>query len=191
MPIVDDNKIQSFTTPAELSHWLALNHATQTELWVKIFKINSGITSVNWDDVVIEVLCWGWIDGIKKSIDEHAYLQRITPRKAQSSWSKRNVQHVERLMTQGRMQEAGLIHVRAAQADGRWDNAYSTSEMAVPADFIAELEKHSTAKQFFNTLTKANRFVIAYGLSSAKRATTRQNRFDKYLAMLQREEKPS
>jgi len=146
--------------------------------------------SVTWDDVVIESLCWGWIDGIKKSFDDQAYLQRVTPRKARSNWSKRNTEHVERLITDGRMTEPGLVHVRAAKADGRWENAYTVSEMEVPADFLAALERKPKAKQHFETLTKSSRSVIAYGLTSAKKPETRQRRFEKFIDMLARKEKP-
>ena len=190
MPEPDPLKIIAFETPQDLSEWLKLNHATENELWVKIFKQNTGIQSVTWNDVVIESLCWGWIDGVKKSIDAQAYLQRITPRKARSSWSKRNTEHVERLISERRMKEPGLVHVRAAKADGRWENAYVVSEMEVPADFLAALEKQPGIKQFFETLTKSSRYVIAYGLTSAKKAETRKNRFDKYMAMLINGEKP-
>ena len=140
---------------------------------------------------MIESLCWGWIDGIKKSLDEQAYLQRISPRKARSVWSKRNRAHVERLIDQGRMQPAGLQQVLAAKADGRWAQAYAASEIEVPTDFIQALESNQTAKTFFATLTKSNRFVIAHGLISAKRATTRQKRFDQYMGQLAHEQKPS
>lgn len=191
MPEPDPKKILTFSSPSDFGQWLANNHASETELWVKIFKKKSEIPSVTWDDVVIEALCWGWIDGIKKSIDEQAYLQRVTPRKARSVWSKRNRDHCERLMKEGRMMEPGLAQVRAAKADGRWDNAYSVSEMEVPEDFIAALDSQPKAKQFFETLTKSSRYVIAHGLISAKKAETRQRRFDKYFDMLGREEKPS
>jgi uncharacterized protein YdeI (YjbR/CyaY-like superfamily) len=179
-----------FLSPKELGQWLKLNHSTENELWVKIYKKNSGIQSVTWDDVVIEVLCWGWIDGVKKSIDDQAYLQRITPRKARSNWSKRNTEHVERLISEGRMMETGLMHVRAAKADGRWENAYVVSEMEVPADFLAALERNPKVKQFFETLNKSSRYVIAYGLISAKKPETRQKRFTKFMNMLVHEEKP-
>ncbi len=190
MPEPDPSKIIPFATPKEFARWLEVNHASESELWVKIFKKNTGIASVTWDDVVIESLCWGWIDGIKKSIDEHAYLQRITPRKARSSWSKRNRAHVGRLIKEGRMKEPGLVHVRAAKADGRWDNAYAVSEMKVPADFLAALENKPKAKQFFATLTKASHYVIAHGLTSAKKAETRERRFSKFIDMLTNEQKP-
>ncbi len=191
MPEPDLLRIMTFVTSKDLSEWLKVNHATESELWVKIFKKNTGIQSVTWNDVVVEILCWGWIDGVKKSIDDQAYLQRITPRRARSNWSKRNTDHVERLIGEGRMKEAGLVHVRAAKADGRWENAYVVSEMEVPADFLAALENQPKVKLFFETLNKSSRYVIAYGLTSAKKPETRKRRFEKFIDMLIREEKPS
>ena len=186
----DPEKIQTFTSAKDLGQWFKANHAIKSELWVKVFKVKTGIISVTWNDVVVEALCWGWIDGIKKSIDDQAYLQRITPRKARSNWSKRNRDHVERLINEGRMMETGLVHVRAAKADGRWENAYSVSEMKVPKDFIAALEGKPKAKQFFETLTKSSHYVIALGLTSAKKPETRQRRFLKFMDLLVSEEKP-
>ena len=191
MPEPNPEKIISFVSPEDLGLWLKVNHATESELWVKIFKVKTGIPSVTWDEVVVEALCWGWIDGIKKSIDEQVYLQRLTPRRAQSNWSKRNREHVERLISEGRMMESGLTHVRAAKADGRWARAYVASEMKVPSDFLEALECKPKAKQFFRTLTKSSLYVIAYGLTSAKKPETRQRRFQKFIDMLVREEKPS
>lgn len=191
MPEPDPARIMAFASSKDFGRWLKINHAIESELWVKIFKKKTGISSVAWDDVVIESLCWGWIDGIKKSIDDQAYLQRVTPRKARSNWSKRNREHVERLISEGRMTELGLAHVRAAKADGRWENAYTTSEMKVPTDFLAALDSKPKAKQFFEALTKSNRYVIAYGLISAKKPETRQRRFAKYIGMLTNEEKPN
>ena len=191
MPDPSAENTLSFATSDELDQWLKVNHANETELWIKIFKKGSAIPSVTWNDVVIEALCWGWIDGIKKSIDDKAYVQRITPRKAQSNWSKRNTEHVARLISEGRMMEPGLIHVRAAKADGRWENAYTVSDMTVPDDFIAALNNKPNAKRFFETLTKSNKYVIALGLTSAKKTQTRQKRFDKYMDMLANEIKPS
>jgi uncharacterized protein YdeI (YjbR/CyaY-like superfamily) len=190
MPEPDPLKIMTFATPEDLGKWLKVNHCTESELWVKMFKKNTGIQSVTWNDVVIEALCWGWIDGVKKSIDEQAYLQRLTPRTKRSNWSKRNTEHVERLINAERMQTSGLVHVQAAKADGRWENAYVVSEMEVPEDFIAALENQPIAKQFFETLNKANRYVIAYGLTSAKKPETRLRRFEKFMNMLVLEEKP-
>lgn len=190
MPEPDPAKIMNFETAKDLGRWLMMNHATESELWVKIFKKKTSIPSVIWDDVVVESLCWGWIDGIKKSIDEQAYLQRITPRKERSNWSKRNREHAERLISEGRMTEHGLVHIRAAKADGRWENAYVISEMEVPEDFLLALNSNPKAKQFFESLNKSSRYVIAYGLISAKKPETRQRRFEKFMDMLVREENP-
>lgn len=188
MPVPDPTKILTFTSSQHLDEWLKKNHKTENELWVKIFKKKTGIASVTWDDVVVESLCWGWIDGIKKSIDEQSYLQRITPRKAKSEWSKRNTEHAERLINEGRMKESGLAHVRAAKSDGRWASAYTASTVEVPADFLSALENNPKAKQFFDTLTKSKRYVIAHGLASAKKPETRQKRFQKFIDMLSRKE---
>ena len=191
MPQPDPARIKTFASPRALEQWLKMNHATESELWVKIFKKNTGIPSVTWDDVVIESLCWGWIDGIKKSIDDQAYLQRVTPRKPRSKWSKRNREHAERLIEQGRMTEAGHLHIRAAKADGRWENAYSASELNVPNDFLSAIEGKPKAKEFYESLTKSSRFVIAYGLTSAKKPETRKRRFDKFMDMMDRGENPA
>jgi uncharacterized protein YdeI (YjbR/CyaY-like superfamily) len=190
MPKLGAPKTMTFKSPKELSKWLQANHATESELLIKMFKKGSGIPSANWNEVVIEALCWGWIDGVKKSLDDQAYLQRITPRKTRSNWSKRNTEHVDRLIIEGRMKEPGLVHVRAAKADGRWESAYAASEMKVPADFLAAMESMPKAKQFYETLTKSNRYVIAYGLESAKKSATRQRRFKKFMDMLINKEKP-
>ena len=191
MPKPNPDKILTFTTPQALGCWLKDNHSSETELWVKIFKKNTGVESVSWDDVVVESLCWGWIDGIKKSLDDQAYLQRITPRKAGSNWSKRNREHAERLISEGRMRDAGLLHVHAAQADGRWENAYVASEMQIPDDFLKALECKPEAEAFYAKLTKSSRYVIAHGLISAKKPETRERRFNKYMDMLVRGVKPA
>jgi len=191
MPEPDPAKIMTFALPKDLGRWLKVNHATESELWVKLYKKGTGIASVTWDDVVIESLCWGWIDGVRKSLDALAYLQRITPRKARSNWSKRNREQAERLISEDRMQAPGLEQVNSAKADGRWENAYAASEMNVPADFLAALERRPKAKRFFETLNKSDRYVIAYGLTSAKKPETRQRRFDKFMDKLVLEEKPA
>lgn len=191
MPVPNPEKILAFASSQHLDQWLKKNHAIETELWIKIFKKKTGIASVTWDDVVVAALCWGWIDGVRKSIDEQSYLQRITPRKAKSDWSKRNTEHVERLIHEGRMQEPGLAQVRAAKSDGRWESAYTASAIEVPADFLLALENNPKAKQFYNTLTKSKRYVIAQGLVSAKKSETREKRFQKFMDMLGRNEKPT
>ena len=191
MPEPTSKKTRAFKSPQDLHKWLERNHALQDELWIKIFKKGSGVASVTWNEVVIETLCWGWIDGVKMSLDDSAYLQRITPRKPRSAWSRKNTEHVERLIAEARMQEPGLAQVRAAKEDGRWENAYApASEMEVPADFLAAVESRVRIKKFYETLNKTNRYAIAYGLTTAKRPDTRQRRFDKFMDMLRRKEAP-
>ncbi|WNC72355.1 YdeI/OmpD-associated family protein [Thalassotalea psychrophila] len=190
MPEPDLLSIMTFEISTDLGQWLKMNHASESELWIKLYKKNSGIKSITWDDVVIESLCWGWIDGVKKSIDDQSYLQRITPRKTRSNWSKRNTKHVERLISEDRIMESGLVHIREAKADGRWENAYVVSEMEVPSDFLAALEINLIVKEFYATLNKSSRSAIAYGLISAKKPETRLRRFTKFMNMLVNEEKP-
>ncbi|TYK64549.1 YdeI/OmpD-associated family protein [Colwellia echini] len=190
MPVPDPLTIMTFPTAKDLKQWLKVNHVSESELWVKIYKKNTGIESITWNELVIEVLCWGWIDGVKKSLDDKAYLQRITPRKVRSNWSKRNTEHVERLISENRMMESGLVHVRAAKADGRWDNAYVVSEMEVPEDFLIAVASDFNIKAFYDTLTKSSRYVIAYALLSAKKPETREKRFTKFISMLKQQEKP-
>lgn len=191
MPQPDPTKIQSFATPEALHQWLEVNHATEKELWVKLYKKHTKIPSVSWKEIVIETLCWGWIDGIKKSVDDKAYLQRITPRRPGSGWSRKNTEHVEQLIKENRMQEPGLAEVRAAKADGRWEKAYApASEAEVPQDFVDALAHKPEAKAFYETLNKSSRYAIIYGLTTAKKAETRQRRFDKFMEMLTRGEKP-
>jgi uncharacterized protein YdeI (YjbR/CyaY-like superfamily) len=190
MPEPDPLSFMSFEISKDLGQWLKLNHDSESELWIKLYKKHTGIKSITWDDVVIESLCWGWIDGIKKSIDDKSYLQRITPRKTRSNWSKRNTKHAERLISEDRMMESGLVHIRAAKTDGRWEKAYVVSEMQVPSDFLAALESNPSAKVFYATLNKSSLYAIAYGLISAKKTETRLRRFKKFMNMLVNEEKP-
>ena len=191
MPDVDPTRTQAFASSGDLGAWLKAHHATERELWVKVFKKGAGVPSVTWDDIVTETLCWGWIDGIKKSFDDRAYLQRITPRTARSRWSQRNTEHVERLIAAGRMEEPGLLCVREAKADGRWEAAYPPpSETEVPADFLAALEDRPEARRVFETLSKASRYTIAIRLATAKRPETRRRRFEALMDMLDRGETP-
>lgn len=190
MPEPEKTRIKAFATPAAFGRWLEKHHASESELWLKIYKKGSGQKTISWNEAVVEALCWGWIDSVKKTYDEEAYLQRFTPRRKGSNWSKRNRATVERLLAEGRMQEAGLTHVRAAQEDGRWDAAYApASEMEIPGDFLAALEERPAAKAFFETLNKNNRYAIAYRLHTAKKAETRARRFQQFLDMLERGEK--
>ncbi|QDV58932.1 YdeI/OmpD-associated family protein [Rosistilla oblonga] len=186
MPEPDPQRIRSFETPAAYGAWLQANHDSEPELWLKLFKKATGIPSIDWTEAVIESLCWGWIDGIKKSLDDKAYLQRVTPRRPRSHWSKRNCEHVERLIAEGRMQEPGLAHVHAAQADGRWEAAYSpASEMVMHDDFLAALRGNPKANQAFEKLSKSSLYLIGFHLQTAKRPETLQKRIVKYVGMLE------
>lgn len=190
MPEPNPDRIRAFPTAAAFRKWLRKNHATEQELWLKIFKKASGQMTITWDEVVIEALCWGWIDGIKKSFDDLAYLQRVTPRRERSNWSKRNCEHVARLIAENRMEEPGLACVRAAKADGRWDAAYApATEMTIPQDFLEALEERPKAKQFFEALNKTNLYFIGYQLTTAKRPETRRRRINKFITMLENGEK--
>ena len=175
-----------FATPQQWSDWLAANHAIETEVWLLLYRKRSGTPSIDWRQAVIEALCWGWIDGVKNSRDATRWTQRFTPRKPRSNWSQINVAHVERLIAEGRMQPAGLIHVRAAQADGRWDAAYSGSKnAALPEDFLTALAAASdTARATYATLDSRNRFSIYLRLTTAKRPETRHKRIADFIAKL-------
>ena len=180
----------AFPTSTDLWQWLAHHHASETELWVQIYKKGSGVTSVNWEDCVIVALAWGWIDGQRQSLDEVSFVQRLSPRRAKSMWSQKNREHVSRLIDEGRMQPSGLLHVNAAKADGRWENAYaSASEMVIPDDFLAMLDQDVEAKAFFDTLNRSNLFTIYHRLHTAKRPDTRAKRMSAILDQLRRREK--
>ena len=179
----------AFETPAQLNAWLRAHHASEAELWVRIYKKVSGQPSVTWDDCVIAALTWGWIDGQRKSLDDTAFLQRLTPRRARSGWSQKNVQHAERLIAEGLMQAPGLAQVEAARADGRWATAYAGSAtMVMPEDFLAALQQDPAARDFYATLKRQQLFTIYYRLTSAKRPETRQKRMAEILAKLGRGE---
>jgi uncharacterized protein YdeI (YjbR/CyaY-like superfamily) len=180
----------SFESPHLLSAWLAVNHAAGGELWVRIYKKGAGTASVTWQECVIAAIAWGWIDGQKKSLDDTSYLQRLTPRRARSNWSRKNRETAERLISEGKMQPPGFVHVEAAQKDGRWDNAYAgSSDMVIPKDFLAELEKDAVAKEFYNSLNRANRFAIYLRLQTAKQPETRERRMQAVLTKLGRKER--
>lgn len=175
----------SFRNRAELEGWLKKNHDGQTELWVRMFKKGSGTPSIDWKDSVLALLAWGWIDGQRRALDEVSFLQRFTPRRAKSTWSKINREHAERLMAEGRMHPPGLAQVKAAQSDGRWERAYAGSaEMEIPEDFLLALAKNARAKKCFATLDRRNLFTIYLRLTTAKRPETRQKRIAQMIAQL-------
>jgi uncharacterized protein YdeI (YjbR/CyaY-like superfamily) len=153
---MSDKAHHTFETPEQLYAWLQAHHASETELWVRIHKKGTGLPSVTWDDCVVAAIAWGWIDAVRKSLDETSFLQRLAPRRGRSNWSQKNVQHAERLIAQGRMQAAGLAHVEAARSDGRWATAYAGSAtMVIPEDFLAALQQDPDAHAFYATAEAA------------------------------------
>jgi uncharacterized protein YdeI (YjbR/CyaY-like superfamily) len=145
---------------------------------------------VTYDQALEVALSYGWIDGQLKTYDAESWLRKFTPRRAKSSWSKRNTDIVRRLMRAGKMKPAGLKEVRAAKADGRWANAYDPgSTMELPADFLRRLSRNKKAEAFFQTLTRTNTYAIAWRLQTAKRPETREKRMNAILAMLANGEK--
>lgn len=173
-------------TPAEWDTWLEDHHAESTGVWIKMAKKDSGIESVNHQEALDGALCFGWIDGRREALDDRNFLQRFSPRRARSTWSRINCEKVERLIAEGRMRPAGLAEVQRAQADGRWERAYEGQKRStVPDDLQHELDARPEAKAFFEQLSSQNRYAILYRLQEAKKPETRARRLEKFIAMLE------
>ena len=183
-------QIISFDSSKKWEGWLAKNHSASDGIWLQIFKKDSGTKTISYDEALDGALCYGWIDGQKNKHDEKSWLQKFTPRRTKSVWSKRNREHIGRLITERRMKTAGLNEVETAKKDGRWDAAYdSPKNMAIPKDFIEALSKNKKAKTFFDTLNKVNLYAIAWRLQTAKKPETREKRIKKFIEMFDRGEK--
>jgi uncharacterized protein YdeI (YjbR/CyaY-like superfamily) len=192
-PIIPDpKKIKSFRTQAAFESWLTANHNRETELWLKIHKKDSGKPTVTYAQALEVALCWGWIDGIKKSFDEYSFLQRFTPRKAKSIWSQINRDHIARLVAAGRMTAHGQRHVDAAKADGRWDAAYApirnTTQATLPADLLTAIEANPLARKTFQSLGRQNLFALAFRTNNMKTSAGRAKKIAALVAMLARGE---
>lgn len=182
--------LRSFATIKQWEAWLSRHFENPEGLWIRFYKKASDVKSINHDEALDLALCYGWIDGQAKPFDEISWLQKFTPRRAKSIWSKRNIEHIERLRGEGKMRPSGEAAVAAAKADGRWDIAYDSSKnMAVPEDFLKALGKNKKAKTFFETLNKANVYAISWRLQTAKKPETREKRLAKILEMMARGEK--
>ena len=180
-----DLPILAFATHGAWEAWLDEHHAASEGLWLKIAKKGSGIETVSYPEALEVALCYGWIDGQKASFDDRYWLQRFTPRRSRSKWSKVNRQKATELIERGAMKPAGLREVERAKADGRWDAAYDAQSTAtVPDDLRRELEKNDAAREFFQTLNSANRYAILYQIGDAKKPETRARRIEKFVAML-------
>lgn len=183
-------EILSFETKEAFHKWLDRNHKTSPGVWLKFYKKGSGVKSLVYAEALDEALCYGWIDSQVKSFDELAYLQKFTPRRTKSIWSKINTEHVQRLIDSGRMKPAGLAEVEEAKSDGRWNLAYDSSKtMEIPADLLSEIKKNKKAQSFFETLNQANLYAIGWRIQTAKKEETKEKRKTEILKMLERGEK--
>lgn len=184
-----DLPVRHFRNATAWEKWLAA-HAAAAGLWLKIAKKDSGIASISYAQALDVALCHGWIDGLKKSHDAQFFLQRFTPRKPRSLWSKVNVAKAEQLIADGRMRAGGLRQIEAAKADGRWDAAYhGASKMEVPEELAAALAGNRKARVFFEALDRTNRYAFCWRVQTAVKPETRRARVEKFVAMLARGEK--
>jgi uncharacterized protein YdeI (YjbR/CyaY-like superfamily) len=188
----DPDKIKTFRTEAAFESWLRKNHARETEVWLRIYKKNSGLASITPAEALDVVLCWGWIDGIRKSFDDESFLQRYTPRRATSIWSQINRDHVARLTAAGRMTPDGQKQVDAARNDGRWDAAYapmrSASKDTIPDDLRAAIEASPRARKTFQTLGRQNLFALTFRTNNMKTPAGRARKIAALVSMLERGE---
>ena len=185
--IVDPAQVMEFATRQAFYDWLATNHDTADEVWIRIFKKATGKATITPVEAIDVVLCWGWIDAIKKSWDAESFVQRYTHRKSKSVWSQINRNHVARLIEEGQMTEHGLRHVEAARADGRWDVAYAI-KMDPPDDLLDAINAHAGAKAFYQTLSSQNRFALIFRTISLKTPAARARKIAGFVEMLERGE---
>ena len=192
-PIIPDSrKTRTFRSEAAFERWMRTHHARETEVWVKIHKKASGLSTVTAPQALDVALCWGWIDGIRKSFDETSFLQRYSPRTRKSLWSQINRDNVARLIAAGRMTPHGQREIDAAKADGRWDAAYapmrSASEASIPEDLRAAIDANPRARTTFATLGRQNLFSLAFRTNNMKTADGRARKIASLVAMLARGE---
>ena len=186
---IDPAKVRAFKDAARFYTWLAKHHDKDDEVWIKIHKVDSGLKSITAKEAIDVVLCWGWIDAIRKGFDEKSFLQRYTRRGKKSVWSQINVDNIARLIKEGRMTEHGLKHVEAAKADGRWDSAYkSGKDMKIPADLQAAIDAEPKANAMLAKLSEQNRFALAFRTHNMKTEAGRKRKIETFVAMLKRGE---
>lgn len=182
--------VLAFKTQKQFEKWLARNHNKLEGLWLRFFKKDSGEKTITYQEALDEALCYGWIDGQLKKYDDKSWLQKFTPRRKRSVWSKRNIDNIKRLIELGKMKPSGLEKVEEAKKNGSWEKAYDSSKnMKIPDDFLKELSKNTKAKSFFETLNKANKYAITWRLQTAKKPETREKRMNIILEMLTEEKK--
>jgi len=184
-------KIRGFACTQDFEKWLQQNHDQEAELWLKIHKKATGLPTVTYAEALDVALCWGWIDGQKKTFDDRSFLQRFTPRRGKSIWSQINRGHVARLIAAGRMTPHGQKHIDAAIADGRWEAAYASGRnIEFPADLQAAIEADPKARETFKILNSANRYALAFRTHNLKTEAGRKKRIAEFVKMLARGETP-
>ncbi|AYF75105.1 hypothetical protein D7D52_15930 [Nocardia yunnanensis] len=161
--------------------WLTANHAAVDGIWLKFAKKGSAFVSLDYDSALRQALCFGWIDGQSRSLDDDFLVMGFTPRRPRSQWSQRNVGLAGELIAAGLMHPAGQAEIDRAKADGRWDNAVGED---LPADFLAALARHPEAAAFFETLPAQSRLAVDYHLGSAVRPEARQRRLEQVIRKL-------
>jgi uncharacterized protein YdeI (YjbR/CyaY-like superfamily) len=182
---MSDLEIVLFKSERDWEQWLEQHHATSPGAWLKIAKKGTGKESVSYQEALGVALCFGWIDGQKNKFDDEYFLQKFTPRRTRSPWSKINREKVTQLIEQGKMREAGLREMERAKQDGRWEAAYeSQSRATVPDDLQQALDANEAAQAFFNQLDSTNRYAILYRVHSARKPETRQKRIAQFVEML-------
>jgi len=192
-PVVPNAKtIRAFKSEAAFDAWLRANHARETEIWLRIYKKSAGKPTVTIAQALDVVLCWGWIDGIRKAFDDESFLQRYTPRRARSIWSQINREHVRRLTAAGRMRPPGQRQIDAAKADGRWDAAYAPMRAAtaasIPDDLRAAIDANPRARKTFARLGRQNLFSLVFRTNNMKTPAGRARKIAALVAMLARGE---
>ena len=186
---VDPAKVHEFPDAEAFYAWLREHHDRETEVWIRIHKVGSGLPSITPKQAIDVVLCWGWIDAIRKGLDDKSFLQRYTRRGRKSVWSQINVDNVARLVDEGRMTEHGRAHVEAAKADGRWDRAYGSGQnLKIPADLQAAIDAEPEAKAMLARLTEQNRFALAFRTHNLKTEAGRKKKIATFVEMLKRGE---
>ena len=186
--VVDWNKVHEFADGPSFEAWLAENHDKADEIWILLHKVKSGRATITPKEAIDVVLCWGWIDAIRKGHDDESFLQRYTRRGKKSVWSQVNVENIARLEAEGRMTPHGRVHVEAAKADGRWDAAYRISTSEVPEDLLAAIRAEPEALALFDRLTSQNRFALIFRVNSLKTPAGREKKIRDMVAMLKRGE---
>jgi uncharacterized protein YdeI (YjbR/CyaY-like superfamily) len=191
MPALDDLPVLAFPTQAELEEWLEREHATAPGAYVRLSKKGAGVPSVTYAELVESLLCFGWIDGMSRRLDDRFYVQRITPRRPRSVWSQKNVEAVTALTAAGRMRPAGIAAAEAARADGRWERAYpGAAQMTVPDDMTAALAEVPAARQAFDGLDGTNRYAVLWRVHTAATPETRARRIASIVRMLAEGRRP-